>query len=159
MLIDTEGRVLGVAPISECDGHAYEEFLEGNRIGMHATIMSRRECIARVGGFDQALRACEDYDLYLRMTRLYCIGSSANCLADYRQHGGNTSLDLPLMLRSALHVLRRQAPYGVGDPNWRRSLQTRNSRLEIILYRKVRRSRSSTLCPTARNRHVAERWT
>jgi glycosyltransferase involved in cell wall biosynthesis len=117
-LVDTEGRVLSIVPISECNRDTYQGFLEGNQVGMHATVMYRRECIASVGGFDETLRACEDYDLYLRMTRLYGVGSSPDYVADYRQHGGNMSLDLPLMLSSALRVLRRQARYAAGNQNW-----------------------------------------
>lgn len=67
-IVDIEGRVLDVVgPPSPVDGDAYRQFLEGNCIGMHAAVMYRRDRIAELGGFDHQLRACEDYDLYLRM--------------------------------------------------------------------------------------------
>lgn len=116
-IVDIEGRVLDVVgPPSPVDGDAYRQFLEGNCIGMHAAVMYRRDRIAELGGFDHQLRACEDYDLYLRMTRSYHVGSSPRYLADYRHHNCNMSRDLPLMLSSALEVLRRQWPYVAKNP-------------------------------------------
>ena len=44
----------------------YLDFLRGNYIGMHATVMYRHWVFDVVGGYDTALRASEDYDLYLR---------------------------------------------------------------------------------------------
>ena len=42
-------------------------------IAMHATVLYRRDCLMEVGGFNEALRRCEDYDLYLRIAQKYLI--------------------------------------------------------------------------------------
>ena len=110
-MIDMEGRVFQVAEPSVINGEAFRQFLEGNQIGMHATVLYRRDRLAEIGGFDEQLRACEDYDLYLRIARAYQIKSGPEYLADYRQHTSNMSLNLPLMLNSSLKVLRRQKRY------------------------------------------------
>ena len=47
----------------------YRALLRSNYIGMHATVLYRRETLERHGGFDTSLSASEDYDLYLRMAR------------------------------------------------------------------------------------------
>src|SRR5438270_3013933 len=51
----------------------YAELLTGNRIGMHATALYRREVLLALGGFDEGLPRCEDYDLYLRIALSYRI--------------------------------------------------------------------------------------
>src|SRR5712691_11574192 len=61
-----------------------------------------------VKGFDTSLRAAEDYDLYLRITRdspVFCLNQF---VADYRLHGSSMSTDYSLMLRETLKVLRSQ---------------------------------------------------
>ncbi|CAN5691467.1 glycosyltransferase [soil metagenome] len=48
--------------------NAYLQLLQGNYIGMHATVMYRK-WVFDTFIFDENLRACEDYDLYLNITR------------------------------------------------------------------------------------------
>jgi glycosyltransferase involved in cell wall biosynthesis len=81
---------------------------EGNRIGMHATVMYRRDRLLELGGFDASLRANEDYDLYLRMARRFPMASGDHVAAEYRHHDANMSRNCALMLTSALEVLDRQ---------------------------------------------------
>lgn len=88
--------------------NGFADFLRGNPIGMHATVMYRRSLVAAVGGFSDDLPACEDYDMYLRVASSHRIVHGDEILAEYRHHGGNMSLDSALMLRSALNVLRSQ---------------------------------------------------
>jgi glycosyltransferase involved in cell wall biosynthesis len=89
------------------DDH-YTPLLCRNYIAMQAAVMYRREALAAAGGFDPGLRGCEDYDLYLRLARTAPVRHHAALIAEYRMHGGNTSWDLELMLRTALRVLRAQ---------------------------------------------------
>src|SRR6266700_3380128 len=41
----------------------------GNLVGMHAAVMYDRARLLACGGFDGSLPRCEDYDMYLRMSR------------------------------------------------------------------------------------------
>jgi glycosyltransferase involved in cell wall biosynthesis len=110
------------------DGFA--DFLRGNRIGMHATVMYRRSVVAEVGGFLDGLAACEDYDLYLRIVRSHRVVHGDEILAEYRHHGNNMSRDSAMMLKAALDVLRRQkdgarsagllSAYRDGVAEWKR---------------------------------------
>lgn len=83
---------------------AYGDLLSGNRIGMHATVLYRRDILMALGGFDEGLRRCEDYDLYLRIARSYPIASHPEIIAEYRWHGHNMSRNTEEMLRAALAV-------------------------------------------------------
>ena len=91
------------------DNH-YIHFLQGNYIGMHAAVMYTRWVLNEFN-FDTSLKACEDYDLYLRITRKYPVGCHDKNMAAYRIHGNNMSGSIPFMLQSALHVLKSQKVY------------------------------------------------
>jgi hypothetical protein len=93
----------------------YGALLRSNYIGMHATVVYRRETLNRFGWFDSSLRACEDYDLFLRIARAATVVCHPDVVAEYRWHGANMSRNNTLMLGSALHVLRRQRPHVRGN--------------------------------------------
>jgi len=97
----------------------YLNLLRRNFIGMHATVMYRRDLLAGAGGFDERLRRCEDYDVYLRMARRHPVAAYPDLVADYRLHGENMSADHGAMLRSALEVHARHAPSASADPRLR----------------------------------------
>jgi GT2 family glycosyltransferase len=102
---------------------AYPGLLHRNFIGMHAVVMYRRDVLERVGGFDESLRACEDYDLYLRVARDFPIHGHEAIVAIYRQHADNLSHDAALMLHSVLSVLHRQKSHAAQDPVARAALR------------------------------------
>jgi hypothetical protein len=58
--------------------------------------------------FDTSLKACEDYDLYLKISRKYPVIHHTEKIARYLKHSSNMSLNFRLMLSSALNVLQRQ---------------------------------------------------
>jgi glycosyltransferase involved in cell wall biosynthesis len=89
----------------------YWHFLQGNFVGMHATVMYPRKVLEGVGGFNTQLRACEDYELYLRITRVWQVIQHNALIAEYRQHDANMSRDHVFMLRSVLRVLDMERRY------------------------------------------------
>jgi glycosyltransferase involved in cell wall biosynthesis len=113
-MIDGDGvqRVIDHRPCVTSDH--YRALLRSNYIGMHATVVYRRETLSRFGGFDPSLRACEDYDLFLRIARAATVVCHPDLVAEYRWHGANMSRNNTLMLGSALRVLRRQRPHARG---------------------------------------------
>jgi SAM-dependent methyltransferase len=113
--IREDGEPLREYPPMHPQGDAFQAFLRGNHIGMHATVMYRRAALHAVGGFDADLPACEDYDVYLRISRRFPVCRHSNTIAEYRQHGSNMSRNTQMMLESALSVLERQAEFVRGD--------------------------------------------
>ncbi|QHL89097.1 glycosyltransferase [Nibribacter ruber] len=87
--------------------HHYLHLLQGNYIGMVATVLFRRWVLEEFQ-FDTALKNCEDYDLYLRIARKYPVCHHAEKIAAYRFHSANMSSNIPKMLQGALATLRRQ---------------------------------------------------
>jgi glycosyltransferase involved in cell wall biosynthesis len=121
--IDSDGYVLKSPYAKEIGEDAYGALLREDTIVTTATVMHRRDCLEAVGGFDEQLACCEDYDLYLRLARRYQIARSAGCLCEYRRHPGNLSSNIPLMLRSFLEVMRRQEKYCVQSLPWQRAME------------------------------------
>ena len=108
VMIDADGVQVAKRDRPCVTSDHYGALLRSNYIGMHATVVYRREALSQFGGFDPALRACEDYDLFLRMARRAPAVCHPDVVAEYRWHNGNMSRDNALMLRSALGVLGRQ---------------------------------------------------
>lgn len=97
----------------------YLTLLRGNYIGMHATVMYRRNILESVEGFDTSLAACEDYDLFLRVARRFPIYRHGEVVAEYRMHDANMSRDTGMMLQTVLEVLRSQWKYVKVDKRCR----------------------------------------
>lgn len=68
------------------------------------TVVVRRECLENVGLFDERLRICADYDLWLRVAAGYEVDYVEVPLAVYRRHEGNTSKNAELALTEAIRV-------------------------------------------------------
>ncbi len=85
----------------------YCHFLQGNYVQMHATVMYRKRIFDEFE-FDVSLKACEDYDLFLKISRKYPVIHHTKLIAAYYIHDQNMSGNIPKMLESSLAVLNRQ---------------------------------------------------
>jgi glycosyltransferase involved in cell wall biosynthesis len=112
----------------EVTDHHYCRLLEGNYIGMHACVLYQRWVFDEFL-FDAGLKACEDYDLYLRIARKYPVMHHTGLIAVYRMHQTNMSGNAVMMLNIALKVLEGQKAflssaeenecYNRGIQNWK----------------------------------------
>ena len=57
----------------------------------HPTVMYRRDVVLAVGGYHQAYRHCEDFDLWLRLAHKTRIANLPNRLLRYRHYSGQVS--------------------------------------------------------------------
>lgn len=97
----------GFSPVVKEPGeNLYHALLNGNFIGMHAAVLYRTEII-RNFRYDENLSNCEDYDLYLRIARVYPIQFHKTIIAVYRKHQHNMSADNVKMLEGILFVINR----------------------------------------------------
>ena len=88
----------------------YDALLDGNFF-VPESIFLRRYVYDNVGLFDETLRACEDWDVWLRVTKKYKIVHSPNILTRHRILPGSMSTDPQRMLTYRLAVLKKH----VGD--------------------------------------------
>lgn len=125
--IDNKGNLLPVEKAFEKREKNYESLLQGNYIAMLGTVMYRKELFYTFF-FDPQLKACEDYDINLNITRCFPSLTHTEKIAAYRIHDHNMSADKNLMLYNVLEVLKRQKPFlknqekldafNVGIINW-----------------------------------------
>ena len=128
--VDAGGDVTSEPICRDIGPDPHFTFLRGNQIGMHGTVMYDRRRLLDAGGFDVTLRRCEDYDIYLRMSRNHPVANHRQIVAEYRRHGTNMSSNSLEMLRWVQRVLARYRPrekfgpaavaWRQGQANWRR---------------------------------------
>jgi len=116
--VDDSANLLPTEKQEEKKADNYRSLLRGNYIAMEATVMYRRTVFPAFH-FDPVLRACEDYDLNLRICRYFEVYGHTGKIAAYRIHLTNTSNDRKLMLGTALAVLDRQKPVLLSDAELR----------------------------------------
>ncbi len=112
--VDVAGRPIGVDHVRPPGEDVYADLLTLNFIGMHAAVLYRRDILQELGGFDESLRTCEDYDLYLRLAATHSLASHAEIVAEYRRHARNMSSNLPKMLEAVLKVHDRHRLQEIG---------------------------------------------
>lgn len=66
--------------------------------GGSSNVIIRRSMLAAVGGFDERLPPCEDWELSARLARAGPPASVDGLLVGYRLHAGNSSLDIARIL-------------------------------------------------------------
>ena len=88
----------------------YDALLDGTFF-VPESIFLRREVYDNVGLFDVALRACEDWDVWLRAAKKYRIIHSSDILTRHRVLPGSMSTEPLRMLNNRLAVLKKH----VGD--------------------------------------------
>jgi GT2 family glycosyltransferase len=75
-----------------------------------SSVMARRTVIEALGGFDEdpELNAVEDFDLWLRISRMGPIGFIPRIHGYYRVHGGGISRDPALQIRRAEYLVGKR---------------------------------------------------
>ncbi len=97
-------------PVHKVEFDHYYDLLHGNYIAMHGSVMFRRWVFDEFL-YDTALRACEDYDLCLRIARKFPVQHHTKMIAAYRIHSSSMSSDNLLMLTTILVVLDKQREF------------------------------------------------
>ncbi len=81
----------------------------GNFIAMHGTVLYDAEILRLSGGFDTALSSCEDFDVYLRLSRDHHVSAYSSIAAEYRRHGESLSRNTLRMIETSRFVLERHS--------------------------------------------------
>jgi glycosyltransferase involved in cell wall biosynthesis len=84
-----------------------------------STVLARRSLFEEIGGFDTTLRIGEDYDLWLRASRVTPIHRVARPYALYRTHPASITRSLPTDNYRARVVKRALASWGLRSPDGR----------------------------------------
>jgi glycosyltransferase involved in cell wall biosynthesis len=85
------------------------------------TVMARKDLIARVGNFDPELKRGQDYDYWLRASRLTEIHKLDRVLALYRVHGEGCAKKWPNVNYEKLVVQKALQRWGLQGPDGART--------------------------------------
>lgn len=95
--IDVEGEKIDLATQkldTQAKGNVYQKLLGGNYIaGSGSGVLVRRECFTKCGYFDESLPSCEDWDMWLRISRKYEVGYVNEKLLSIRRTSSSLSTD------------------------------------------------------------------
>jgi glycosyltransferase involved in cell wall biosynthesis len=123
--IDAEGTVLNQL-YPEKRGTVFNDLLEENYIiGSASAVLVRKELVERAGCFDETLKACEDWDLWIRISRLCLIDYINKPLVRYTLHQGNMHKDIENMEQNTRAMLNKYLP-AVGETARKERLHKHN---------------------------------
>jgi len=94
-------------------GRVIEELIGENFIST-STVVTRRELVNKVGGFDEEFSIGEDYALWLKIARIASVDFSAEALVQYRIHAKQSSESAYKTYKSMARLWKKLA----GDPGF-----------------------------------------
>lgn len=95
---------------TEVKGHVFEKLLYGNKVASSGSgVLVRKECFDEVGLFDESLPTCEDWDMWLRISRVYDFEYVNEKLVRLRRHNQNMSSDNLKMLIGEILMFNKLA--------------------------------------------------
>jgi glycosyltransferase involved in cell wall biosynthesis len=94
---------------------SHADLVRCNWIGMIASAMIDRQKLLASGGFDEGLGMCEDWDVFLRLSRHYPFASHARMVAVYNRHDGSLSDNVPALLRWVETVRQFEKERGLDE--------------------------------------------
>lgn len=114
--IDMQGAVVGHIGVSASHrGRCVNELILRNNI-VASSVLVRRKAIEGAGLFDEHLRACENWDLWIRIARDYAVEFIDEPLTSYRVHPNNMSKNFERMFQARMYVIDKHLPRSDDDP-------------------------------------------
>jgi len=105
-MVDPEGRVVATGRPPAAPDELRQGLLEENKI-FHGTMLARRALMEELGGYREAFRYTQDYDLYLRALDGHRLANVPEELYELRFHGGALT-STRQELQHAYRVLARE---------------------------------------------------
>ena len=108
-LISKDGRPISHDHFTPIEGNSFHALLHANLPVALSSALFRRDCVLSVNGFDESLRRCEDYDLFVKLAEKHSVTSHTEIVVEYRKHGDGVSDNQLAMLKAELAVRDRYA--------------------------------------------------
>lgn len=91
-------------------GDVYKRVLERNFVGGCSVPLIKADCLARAGGFDPGLKSCQDWDLWIRLARIFHFEFVPDVLVRYRHHRNQISSDYSKLIPGRTAVIGKHLP-------------------------------------------------
>ena len=127
-------------------GRIFEQLLVTNRL-VGGTAVVRRDVLDRTGTFDTTLRAAENWDLWIRIARVYSVDFVDEALTNYLKHDGGMSRNEVLMLEARRAIVKKHLPTRPEDISLASIYHSAHSELSY---------RRSANCGIGRTRSIRE---
>jgi glycosyltransferase involved in cell wall biosynthesis len=115
-LISGDGSYLSSPRAPDLAANQYEQLLKADHVANTIAVMFRRSVFQDVGGFDRSYSAAEDYEILLRVARVFPGAQHRSVVAQYRRHESNTSRKGASMLNWMHKVMQSQRSFVNGNP-------------------------------------------
>ena len=100
------------------EGQLFQALVDGNFLVPEAVLV-RRRCYESVGPFDETLSACEDLDMWLRISSRYAVVGTTGILTRHRILPNSMSSDPNRQARNRLAVMAKHfGPAPAHDSQW-----------------------------------------
>jgi glycosyltransferase involved in cell wall biosynthesis len=140
--VDEQGRVDGTTIPGDRDVD-FDVLIGANRIGTTSTAVVKRALLNAIGGFDPALRSCQDWDMYLRLVRHHRLGFVPEVMARFHIGSGDRITgDTAAVVDGHLRMTKKYLEQSLDFPRPRRArhLYALGIRLVSLGYRLNARS-------------------
>jgi len=111
LFIDENGKYIHPLKPVGFQGNVYQKMLINNFIGSGSNILVKREALESVGYFDEEIKYGEEWDLYIRLSRLYHFGLITEYQIYYRQNFGSLSTRVDLFESGSISVVEKAFIY------------------------------------------------
>ena len=88
-------------------GYILKELLISNCVGTTSTVMVKRECFEKVGGFDENLPSCQDWDMWIRIAKHYTFKRISKPLVKYTLHQKQISNNFEAVWRGHMAIMEK----------------------------------------------------
>jgi glycosyltransferase involved in cell wall biosynthesis len=103
--IDEHGKFLVAGNHITVNGDVYERLLVGNFLENGSNPLIRRDALVELGGFDESLKAAQDWDMWLRLADKYAFVGVPKVHILYRVSASSLSANLTRQEKACLQVL------------------------------------------------------
>ncbi|MCL4352877.1 MAG: glycosyltransferase [Patescibacteria group bacterium] len=95
-------------------GNISRQLSSGNKVaGSDSAVLVKRECLERVGYFDENLQTCEDWDLWLRIAKYYQFDFVDKILVYLRRHPASLQKNKMKMLLGEVKFTNKRIEEGI----------------------------------------------
>jgi glycosyltransferase involved in cell wall biosynthesis len=113
-LINEQGEVISYRGHHQ-EGRLYRSLLFGNTVDAPSSVLIRREVFDNVGLFDESFENCQDWDMWLRISKEYMIFPVKEYLVQHREHRNRISFDNEKIFRYENAVIEKALATAPAD--------------------------------------------